>query len=126
MANISQKDEKIILCKQLGCSDGYAISASAISWSFLRAVVIEVEENCADFIYAEYGDWPNEVQRKVKECLMIILEKKLVELTFAAGFDNWALESFYECQRSILKDFMNKLAHNIVNEIYRLLYLFAG
>ena len=58
-----------------------------------------------------------ESQGKGPNGLMKILEEKYHDLELRRGFENLALEKFYECQRNILKKFMCELKMNKIYEI---------
>ena len=110
-------DDKIADFVQYGCRDGFAITESAITWSFLRAVLIKNVENFENIIYSDHEEWPLKAKEKVKNGLMKILDEKYHDLELRRGFENLALEKFYECQRNILKKFMCELKMNKIYEI---------
>ena len=95
----------------------YAVTPFTITWRFLRAVLIKNVENFENIIYSDHEEWPLKAKEKVQNGLMKILEEKYHDLELRRGFENFALEKFYECQRNILKKFMCELKMNKIYEI---------
>ena len=114
-------------CLNVGCSEGFAVSSTGVTWSLIRACLLAITDDFHLIVFEEVSVWPSRLRCATFEKMTMIVERKIAEFSkIVLRFKTPTLSKFYSAQIKLLQTVIKRLNKGIICEIYNLVFGYFG